>query len=366
MVGGVLPDGLDFGDAVLVRLPPVKAGPGGFADLVTPDGRMFDGSERAARRDLLLAYFDRITPDVLLVEAFPFGRRQMRFELLPLLDRARARAAPPLVVSSVRDILQENRKAGRDAEAVDHLDRYFDLAIVHGDPALARFEVSFPLAERLGDKLAYSGLVGPADRVGLPSERFDVIVSAGGGAVGEALLRCALAARPLSRLADASWLVVTGPNRPDAPLPGCGPGVTVRTFVPDLASRFRAARLSISQAGYNTVADLLSAPGCRSVLVPHAAGGESEQSRRAGLLAERRLAVALDENALDPGAMAAAIARALDLPPRPDTLDLDGAAQTCRLIESRWRDHPATGAPTQIGPDGNGATATLLIGPRGR
>lgn len=338
VVGGLLPGGLDFGDAAVVCLPPVKAGPGGFADLVAPDGRVFGKAERAARRDLLLACFDRIAPDVLLVETFPFGRRQMRFELLPLLDRARACPGQPLVVSSVRDIVQENRKAGRDEEAVGYLDRYFDLAIVHGDPALTPFEASFRLAGRLGDKLAYSGLVGPAGRGALPSERSDVIVSAGGGAVGAALLHCALAARPLSRLSNASWLFVTGPNTPEAKGFDTGPGVTVRTFVPDLASRFRSAQLSISQAGYNTIADLLSAPGCRIVLVPHAARGETEQARRASLLAERHLAVTLDEDQLDPGAMATAIGRALDLPPRPKALDLDGAAETCRIIERRLRE----------------------------
>jgi predicted glycosyltransferase len=40
-----------------------------------------------------------------VIELFPFGRRQMRFELLPLLEAARARSPRPWIISSVRDVL---------------------------------------------------------------------------------------------------------------------------------------------------------------------------------------------------------------------------------------------------------------------
>ena len=42
----------------------------------------------------------------------------------------------------------------------------------------------------------------------------EVLVSAGGGAVGGALLRAALGARRLGYLADASWRLLAGPNLP--------------------------------------------------------------------------------------------------------------------------------------------------------
>ena len=79
---------------MLRRLPPVKAGPAGFSDLVTPDGEPFGPDLRAARAARLLALFAEVEPDILLLEAFPFGRRAMRFELLPLLE-AGARASRP-------------------------------------------------------------------------------------------------------------------------------------------------------------------------------------------------------------------------------------------------------------------------------
>ncbi len=60
----------------------------------------------------------------------------------------------------------------------------------------------------------------------------------------------------------------------------------------------KGAELSISQAGYNTVCDILQAQ-CRSILVPFTAGGETEQSVRAARLEALGLAIALPENGLE-------------------------------------------------------------------
>ena len=97
VMGGAPVAGLDAGRARLVQLPPVRAGAQGFSELVDAEGAPLTDAAKDARRDALLAHFDAFAPDILLIEAFPFGRRQMRFELLPLLERAdgRARACQP-------------------------------------------------------------------------------------------------------------------------------------------------------------------------------------------------------------------------------------------------------------------------------
>jgi len=100
-----------------------------------------------------------ITPDVLIVETFPFGRRVMRFELLPLLEAARAMRPKPLIACSVRDILQERGKPGRAEETVDTIGKYYDLVTVHGDPKFASFGETFPLADGLAKQISYTGLV---------------------------------------------------------------------------------------------------------------------------------------------------------------------------------------------------------------
>ena len=328
VMGGSPVAGLDAGRARLVQLPPVRAGAGGFSELVDADGALLTEAAKAMRRDALLAHFDAFAPDILLIEAFPFGRRQMRFELLPLLERAHGRAARPLIACSVRDILQQERRPGRAENYCDLVERWFDLVLVHGDPALAAFGESFALADRISGKTRYTGLVGPGvlERA---AEVHDVIVSAGGGAVGHDLIRAALRAKPLTRLADARWLVATGPNATDGFVRELeAPGVTVARFLPDLPQRMMNAQVSISQAGYNTVADLLAAR-CKAVLVPYSAGGETEQTQRAGLMERRGLAVVAQADAVS---LARAVDAVLDVPEAFAGIETDGARRTGEIL----------------------------------
>ncbi len=239
----------------------------------------------------------------------------------------------------MRDILQD-ATPDRRAETLGLLHRFFGLVLVHGDPGLAALADSFPEAPRIAGLVRYTGLVGPRHEGSLhgplppaDEEAHDVIVSVGGGAVGARLLAAALAARPLTRLAGARWLVLAGPNGAERQA-AAEPGVTLRAFVPDLATRLSRATVSVSQAGYNTVADLLAAR-CRAVLVPFAAGGETEQARRAALLAARGLAVVVEEAALDAATLAAAIDAACAMPAPDAGLTLDGADETRRIVQRR-------------------------------
>jgi predicted glycosyltransferase len=333
--GGEPAPGLGHGAARLHQLAPLKTGTQGFADLVHPDGRPFAAEDQARRRQDLLACFDCVSPHAMIIEAFPFGRRQMRFELLPLLDHAKRAAMPPLIACSVRDILQEARKPARAAETAELVERYFDRVLVHGTPDFAGLDETFALAPRLADRLVYTGLVGPPrPQSGESLPAHDIIVSAGGGAVGAELVACALELRRNVRF-RTRWLVITGPNFPAAAFDRLERGldclVTLKRFAPDLPDLLCHAALSISQAGYNTVADLLAAR-CRAVLVPFAGDGETEQRQRAQRLSARGLAVALDPQDLTPERLADAVDAARKLA-RPDSgLSLDGAARTRDLI----------------------------------
>ena len=317
-----------------VNLPAVAAASEGFSGLVDADGHPVDDAFRDRRRDMLLATLRELRPEIVVIEAFPFGRRQMRFELLPLLDAISAMDPRPRLVTSVRDILQERSKPGRDEETVDLLNRHFDLVMVHGDPTFARIEDTFPLADAITARIGYTGLVA-APPVPPATEHFDVIVSAGGGAAGADLVRAGVEA---ARLLPASlrWCLITGPNLPqaefDAAVAAAPPMMSVLRFRPDFPSLLNGARLSVSQAGYNTVCDVLRA-GCRSVLVPFSAGGETEQSVRAERLARLGLASVIAEDGLTGERLAAAIGASLAAPrPAAATLDLDGARKSARML----------------------------------
>ena len=357
MISGGMPVlGLDTGGARVFQLPSLKSGAGGFHDLVGGDDRPVDDAWKARRRDHLLNLFHGRRYDALIIEAFPFGRRQMRFELLPLLAAAKEATPRPLTICSVRDIVQAKRDPARIAETAELIETSFDHVLVHGDPQFVRFEESFPEARRFAAKLHYTGIVAGAGAPGGRGRagRGEVLVSAGGGAVGEKLLATAMDARPLTSLGDARWCLLAGPNLDARALAGLAArapaDVVVERHRRDFPALLAACAVSVSQAGYNTVADILRA-GTRAVIVPYAAHGETEQSLRARRLAERGLARVVTEDRLSPETLAAAIDAAAEAPPadaaRPD---LDGVKTSARLVCGWLKDRGADG---RNGPEKN-------------
>jgi len=329
--GGLPTEGIDF---PVLQLPPAKSD-AAFKQLLNQHGNPVDDAWKGKRRDALLAAWQASDADVLMIELFPFGRRQMRFELLPLLDAAKHRRRRPLIVCSARDLIQW--RPTREQEMLEYFERYFDRLLVHGDPAVASF--NFGPTAKLAGRLHYTGYV--VDRVlektNLGSE--EVLVSAGGGAVGRPLLEAALVARPLTSLRERPWRLLAGINAHEADVASlrkrAGPGVLVERSRQDFAARLASCALSVSQAGYNTVMETLAARA-RAVVVPFAGGGEVEQTTRARLLVARGLLEMIEEDSLDGATLAAAIERALARPrPAPGDIDLDGAAASARLLR-QW------------------------------
>ena len=337
-LGGPEVPGITFGDARCLRLPAVSAADDSFRRLVDADGREIDEPWKARRRDCLLDAFDSVRPDVLLFELFPFGRRQFRFEIMPLLEAARAAPRPVVVASSVRDVLVRKPKPERNREMVETARAWFDVVLVHGDPDVVPLDATFPEAAAIADLIRYTGYVvdDSGRHEGSAAGAGEVIVSIGGGSVGEPLFRAALAARPRTRLAGAVWRFLAGPNLPEPAFAemraGAPTGVIVERARPDFPALLANGAVSISQGGYNTIMDILMARA-RAVVVPFAAGGESEQDFRARLLAERGLITMLEANRLSPGTLAEAVDRTADRRPSGiEGIDFGGAEKSARLV----------------------------------
>lgn len=341
--GGEETPGLDIGGARLVQLDPVRAADRFFKILVDRDGRQIDDAFKARRRDALLALFSETSPDIVATELFPFGRRQLSFELIPLLNAAVARKPRPGIVCSVRDILVEPGKPERVEEMHDRLTRYYDLVLVHGDPALVPFGDTFSLAHRIEDKMRYTGyVVGEPPRDTGKAGAGEVIVSAGGGAVSEPLFRAAMEARAQTRLRDATWRLLAGLALPedivqsirrDAP-----EGVIVERARPDFVTLLSNCALSLSQGGYNTVMEVL-ATRARGVIVPYAGGLETEQTLRANLISERAGLQVIPEEGISPERIAAAVEAAMDAEPADaNGLNIGGGAESARLVAALARE----------------------------
>jgi predicted glycosyltransferase len=340
-IAGIAPAGVR-----VVQLPPAIASDAQFTDLLDEHGNKVDETWKAWRRGALLTAFAEAKPDIVLLEMYPFGRRQFRFELLPLLDCVAGLFPMPLVAVSVRDILVDKGRMDRAREAVDIVNEHVDLVLVHGDPHLTRFDLTFPLAAAIADRLAYTGFVVEKPVAADPfGDRADgeILVSAGGGAVGFPLLSAAIRAKKLTRHRHHRWRVVTGANLPAAQraaldkLAAGDPDIAIEGFRSDFGKLLAACQLSVSQGGYNTVMELI-ASRCPAVVVPFAEGGESEQTLRARMLMERQVLSMVDPEFLTAGTLAAAIDAVK--PPAELALNLDGARRSAAKLIAAWNKRP--------------------------
>jgi predicted glycosyltransferase len=334
VTGGMPLPGFALDGGRIVQLPPLKATDASFRTLVGPDDRPLDDAMKAERRRLVLAAFADSRPHAVVTETYPFGRRALRFELEPLIEAVRSARPRPVLVASIRDILVAKPDPARRQAMVDRFLADYDRLLVHADPRLIRLEGSLPEADQMTARLAYTGFVAPAAAVaGTDTPSGEVVVSAGGGVVGAALLRTALAARPLTRYARTPWRLITGRNLPEADFRDLAAraddGIVIERFRSDLPALFTRAALSISQAGYNTAVELLQAR-VPMVLVPFAEAAETEQTLRARLLTEAGVAQMVEADRLDPAGLAQAIDRAR-IPPIL-TVDMDGARTSARMI----------------------------------
>lgn len=340
--GGMPVPVLDVSSSRFEQLPAVRAVDETFKELVTETGVAVDEAWKEHRRARLLEIFTRERPDIVITELYPFGRRQMRFEVEPLLAAARDRREQtglPIIVSSVRDIIVASSKPGRVAEIIDLVRRFFDLVLIHGDERLVPFERSFPQAGDISEFIRSTGYVvdpvpgrqGP----GSPGHG-EVIVSTGGGAVSDSLLAATIGARKLSRLGELPWRVLIGHNYAQSAFldrrAAAPQGIEIERARRDFTQLLANCELSISQGGYNTVAEIL-ATGTRAVCLPFAGGGETEQALRCRLLAERGVVQVVEPGAVSAEQVARAVDRALEAqPPDRRVVDTNGASRSAALL----------------------------------
>ncbi|MEO1019506.1 MAG: glycosyltransferase, partial [Pseudomonadota bacterium] len=108
-------------------------------------------------------------------------------------------------------------------------------------------------------------------------------------------------------------------------------------YVKNLPELMAQSRVSISQAGYNTVTEsvLTETP---MILVPFANGREDEQTRRAKLFSEQGMAIHLPEQNVSAASLRSALASARKLPPT-SSVDTNGAEVSARHLSELSRQY---------------------------
>jgi predicted glycosyltransferase len=349
-----------------VQLAPARCPDLAFDRLVDENGDEVDEQWRRKRSAQLAEVVESDLPDALVIETFPFGRKLLRFELIPLLEGLRARRPRPLIACSIRDIIEYRPKLKKYRVMADALCLYFDAALVHSDPRLIPLEATFPPFAQIESRVHYTGFV-QADHIestnvkstNVERPRSDwqaaqrgatdpgrqdgeVIVSAGGGAYGAHVLETAIAARPLSQLAKRRWRILVGENLPESTLlslqADAEPGIIVERTRPDFRELLSCAAVSISQGGYNTIMDLL-VTGVPAVVVAYHDETEREQLLRAQILSTRGLVTLLPNGELSPQALADAVGVAYEREPARADIDIDGAQKSIHMLAALLSQH---------------------------
>jgi predicted glycosyltransferase len=346
--GGAPVDGFPFPRGVkLVQLPALQTGEefGALEDC----GSGYTVEEvQDLRVQRLLSLFDELRPDALVIELFPFGRKRFAFELIPLLERARSRSEETLVACSLRDILVEKSDMAKHEERVTRIvNAYFDLILIHGDPAFQELDETFPRVGDLHCEIQYTGLVQQEEpSLTAHSMQFDtvptIVASIGSGRYrhGQVLLESVIqAAALLGEKIPHRFRVFAGPFIPHEVYAALeqmarqARNIEIEKYSPHFTEHLRRADLSISMGGYNTIMNIL-ATGVRSLVYPYTANDDREQHIRARKLASLGVVELLHPEMLAADVLGPKIAGMLAKKSARFRFDMNGAANTARILRS--------------------------------
>ncbi len=332
--GGFAAPQLNTDGVVLLQLPPLRSDGVDFTRLLTASGDVADTAYRAQRQAMLCVALTEMQPDVLITELYPFGRRNLAEEFQALLSAAQTLPRRPVIVASIRDILAPPSKPKKAVQADAMITEFYDAVLVHSDPAATRLNISWPVSDMLAERLRYTGYVAPPAATPHPQGlgQDEILVSAGGGSVGDALFECALKTAAL--LPDIQWrLLVGGSDAAEriARFQAMDTPAIIEPARPDFRQMLPLAAASVSMCGYNTALDLLQS-GTPAVLIPFDAGTEVEQGLRANSLSPLNGIEVVTSGDLTPDTLCAAVRSAIAAARRAtDGLHFDGAARTVEI-----------------------------------
>lgn len=322
----------------VINIPAIKTD-SEFKELSPVDPFLSLEEIQVIRREQLLKTFSSFQPDILTIELFPFGRRRFSFELIPLMEAAKASGTK--IVCSLRDIVVTKKDRQRHEEKICRLmNQYFDMLLIHGDPQFIKLEESFSLVEGLNCQLYYTGYVTQK----LPEKLTEtvreplILGSVGGGRFGHELLECLVEAAPILQQELPHLIrVFTGPFVPETVfhelknLAVNRDNIIVERFTPNLLDYMQQADLSISMSGYNTTLNVLKT-GVRAMILPFTGNDDQEQTVRSKKLEELGRVKVLRREDLQPEILARQIIEYLQQQPTEIAFDFEGADRTAYYL----------------------------------
>jgi predicted glycosyltransferase len=285
------------------------------------------GTREAILRESIL----RFNPDLMVVDKRASG---IDSELLPTLHALRENGRHTKLALGVRDILDEperTRKVLAGNGSFEVIDEFYDEVWIYGSKGIFDTTKEYGFPESVIRKTFYCGYL---KRPTILAKRSDgpprILVTTGGGGDGSDLIEAYLdGLSTLPRNVALRSTVIFGPQMPQERRLGLlrrfdyMADVNFLEFEADITNLYAESDVVVSQAGYNTVCELLSFSR-RAILVPRSEPVR-EQLIRARLLAERGFFECLEPQDLTSETLISKVLEALNLPTMPASdVDLDG------------------------------------------
>jgi predicted glycosyltransferase len=267
-----------------------------------------------------------------IVEFYPFGRRRFKREIRSLIKHVQSLSGEIPVFSQVREVLVSS-DLDSEQKILDIINAEIHTVLVRGDPDIISLDETFSLTSQLGERLFYAGYISPPAPKESPVRGNSILVSQGGGNVGQQLLSASV--QVASLLPDYRFLIATGSGASPADINYLqslvqSPNVSIVPFLTDFRSHLLTSALSINMGGDNTLLDMI-ATQTPSLAFPYP--GNTEQALRIEKLAKNGWVTQLKESDLNPNAFKHQILSALSKPYPTTPINLNGAANICQKVK---------------------------------
>ncbi|NHC33168.1 glycosyltransferase family protein [Scytonema millei] len=351
IVGGPQIQGFELPTQVeVIRLPAIWLEEGKFT---VGDSPFTVEEVKEARKKILITECDRIKPDCLITEFFPFGRHKLLFELIPLVEYLKATSPKTKIVSSLRDVIGKESAPEEEKTICDLMNRYFDLLLFHADSRFQTFSDSFARHKEIKAEIVHTGFVTQLPKItftpfdelwneaGLDTVK--IVASIGGGRIGHEVLETLIRSSAiLSQSLPHVIKIFTGSFMPAEKvahlrkLASDRDNIQIETYTPKLLEYMQTADISISLGGYNTTMNILST-GVRAIVIP--IGHEQvdkEQLHRTQKLENLGLIDSIHPQDLSPLNLSEKIVNCLykNTLNNSEMFDLQGAENTANFLKS--------------------------------
>lgn len=236
------------------------------------------------RKNQLIAAFDRIQPDCLITEFFPFGRHKLLFELLPLVEHIKSTKPETKIVCSLRDVIGKVSDPQEEETICYLMNKYFDLLLFHSDASFQAFAETFFRHQDIKCEITHTGFITQTPKTNYSNVQdlwgkknpaaAKILVSVGGGRIGYELLEAVVEASVLvEKSINHKIQIFTGPFLPEDKFLKLQQAainrdnVNISRYTSHFIAYMKTADVSMSLSGYNTTMNILST-GVRAIVVP--------------------------------------------------------------------------------------------------